>query len=148
MTEIIIEKKLYTTHATSTGGRNGHTQTDDKIVSFDLSIPKSMGGPGNPGATTPEDLFAAGYAACFGSACDHVAKNILKMNPTSTTIEATVTVGVDAAGGFALAVTLKASIGGLSQADANKLVATAHSICPYSRATKGNIKVELIVVNV
>src|SRR6185312_12935969 len=73
-------KVLYTAHATAVGGRNGHTQSDDGLVSVDLSVPKAMGGPGKPGTTTPEDLFAAGYAACFGGACEFMAKQ-MKLNP-------------------------------------------------------------------
>jgi lipoyl-dependent peroxiredoxin len=86
-------KILYTTSATATGGRNGHTQNHDGVVSVDTSIPKSMGGPGRPGATTPEDLFACGYAACFGSACDFAAKSILKLSPTGIVIDCKVGIG-------------------------------------------------------
>ena len=72
---------LYTTHATAVGGRNGHTRNADGLVDLDLSVPKSMGGPGKPNTTTPEDLFAAGYAACFGSACEFVAKSTAQAQP-------------------------------------------------------------------
>ncbi|MCL6467476.1 MAG: Ohr family peroxiredoxin, partial [Ralstonia sp.] len=114
---------LYTAHAKATGGRNGHTQTEDGQVSHDLSVPKAMGGPGKPNTTTPEDLFAAGYAACFGSACDFVAKSMLKLNPSNIEIHCDVGIGTRDEGGFGLKVGLTARIGGLSQADAEKLVA-------------------------
>jgi organic hydroperoxide reductase OsmC/OhrA len=113
-------KVLYTTHAVATGGRNGHTRSADGIVDVDLSIPKAMGGPGRAGATTPEDLFAAGYAACFCSAVEFVARQTLVASLTAT-------------------------VGGLSQAEAEKLVAAAHQVCPYSNATRGNIDVGLEV---
>ncbi|MHA6909576.1 organic hydroperoxide resistance protein [Ralstonia pseudosolanacearum] len=134
---------LYTAHATATGGRNGHTQTADGQVSHDLSIPKSMGGPGKPGTTTPEDLFAAGYAACFGSACDFVAKSVLKLNPGSIEILCDVGIGTRPEGGFGLKVGLTARIGGLSKADVQALVAKAHEVCPYSNATRNNVEVTL-----
>jgi Ohr subfamily peroxiredoxin len=134
---------LYTAHATARGGRNGHTQTDDGQVSHDLSIPKSMGGPGKPNTTTPEDLFAAGYAACFGSACDFVAKSLLKLNPSSVEIHCDVGIGTRPEGGFGLKVGLTARIGGLPKADAETLVAKAHEVCPYSNATRNNGEVTL-----
>ena len=83
MPEIQLKNRLYTARAHSTGGRNGHTESADHVVSVDLSIPKTMGGPGKPGTTTPEDLFAAGYAACFGSACEFAGKSMLQAPPTS-----------------------------------------------------------------
>lgn len=132
---------LYTTHATAVGGRNGHTQNENGIVSVDLSVPKAMGGPGRPNTTTPEDLFAAGYAACFGSACDFVAKSALKLNPSSITIDCAVGIGTRSEGGFGLKVDLTARIGGLSAADAQRLVEKAHEVCPYSNATRNNIEV-------
>jgi len=137
---------LYTTHATAVGGRNGHTQNRDGLVSFDLSVPKEMGGPGKPGTTTPEDLFAAGYAACFGGACDFVAKNQLKLRPTQIAIECAVGIGTRSEGGFGLKADLVATIGGLSQEDADRLVAAAHQVCPYSNATRNNIPVTVKAV--
>jgi lipoyl-dependent peroxiredoxin len=139
-------KILYSASATATGGRNGHTQNQDRTVSVDLSIPKSMGGPGRAGATTPEDLFACGYAACFGSACDFAAKSILKLAPSAITIDCIVGIGTRPEGGFGLSVELKAHISGLSQKDADTLVAKAHEICPYSNATRNNVPVTLSVV--
>jgi Ohr subfamily peroxiredoxin len=135
---------LYTAHATAVGGRNGRTHSDDGIVDVQLSIPKSMGGPGKPGSTTPEDLFAAGYAACFGSACEFMGTQ-LKLKPSSVTIQSAVGIGAKPDGGFGLKVDLIATIGGLSQADAQKVVAAGHSVCPYSNAVKGNVDVTITV---
>ena len=137
-------KVLYTTHAVATGGRNGHTRSADGIVDVDLSIPKAMGGPGRAGATTPEDLFAAGYAACFCSAVEFVARQTgVRLN--SLEIRANVGIGPREAGGFGLVASLAATVGGLSQAEAEKLVAAAHQVCPYSNATRGNLDVGLEV---
>ena len=137
-------KVLVTAHATSIGGRNGHTQSDDGIVSVDLSVPKAMGGPGKPGTSTPEHLFAAGYAACFGSAAEFVGRQ-LKLNPSNIEIKAAVSIGPREAGGFGLKVDLVANIAGLSQADAEKLVHAADQVCPYSNAIRGNVEVGITV---
>lgn len=132
---------LYTAKAVSTGGRRGHTQTEDGVVSFDLMLPGSMGGEPKPGTTTPEDLFAAGYAACFGGAVDFQSKQ-LKLVPESLEINCAVSIGKRAEGdGFGLAVDIEAKVGGLSQEDAEKIVAAGHAFCPYSRAVNGNIDV-------
>jgi lipoyl-dependent peroxiredoxin len=133
-------KVLYTARATAVGGRNGHTQSADGLVSVDLSIPKSMGGPGRPNTTTPEDLFAAGYAACFGSACEFVSRQ-MKLHPKSITVRSAVSIGEATGGGFGLAVELSAEIAGVSQAEAERLTAAGHEVCPYSRAVKGNVDV-------
>ncbi len=138
-------KILYTAHATSTGGRNGHSQNDNGLVSVDLSVPKAMGGPGKPGTTTPEDLFAAGYAACFGGAVDYMAHQ-LKLVPKSLEIISAVSIGQKEGGGFGLAVEMEARVGGLSPDDAEKVVQAGHSICPYSNAIKGNVEVKIKVV--
>jgi lipoyl-dependent peroxiredoxin len=137
-------KVLYTTHAIATGGRNGHTRSADGIVDVDLSIPKVMGGPGRAGATTPEDLFAAGYAACFCSAAEFVARQ-MGLKPTSLEIRAQVGIGPRDAGGFGLVASLMATVGGLSVSDAERLIAAAHQVCPYSNATRGNLDVGLEV---
>lgn len=137
-------KPLYTAHATATGGRNGHSETPDGILSVDLSIPKAMGGPGKPGTTTPEDLFAVGYAACFSSALDYVARQH-KKDVTASSIMAEVTIGTRDEGGFGLLVTLKAHVPGFDAADAEALVHEAHAVCPYSNAVRGNVPVELVV---
>src|ERR1700734_835506 len=104
----------YTAHATAKGGRNGHTQNSDGLVSVDLSVPKAMGGPGKPNTTTPEDLFAAGYAACFGGACEFMGLK-LKLKPASVEVKAAVGIGAKPDGGFGLKVDLTATLSGLSQ---------------------------------
>ncbi len=134
-------KIFYTAHATSTGGRSGHTETDDGLVAHDLATPKEMGGPG--GATNPEQLFAAGYAACFGSSIEFVARQA-KIAIGGVTVKADVGIG-PAGSGFGLAVTLTASIAGVDRAAAEELVAHAHEVCPYSNATRGNIDVAVLV---
>lgn len=135
---------LYTAHAVSSGGRNGHTETRDGILKVDLSVPKAMGGPGKPGTTTPEDLFAAGYAACFGGAVDFLAGK-MGLKPKSVEIEVAVGIGPDESG-FGLKADITAWVGGLEQGDADKLIAAAHQFCPYSKATRGNVDVGLKVV--
>lgn len=144
----MMPKVLYSTSAIATGGRNGHTRNADGLVSVDLSVPKAMGGPGRAGATTPEDLFACGYAACFGSACDFAAKSILRLAPGAIEIECKVGIGTLPSGGFGLTVDLVARIHGLGAADAEALVRKAHEICPYSNATRNNIPVTVKAVAV
>jgi Ohr subfamily peroxiredoxin len=135
-------KVFYTAHATAKGGRNGHTEASDGSVKADLSIPKEMGGPGKPNTTTPEHLFAAGYAACFGQALDVVAQR-QKKTVEGASITAHVGIGQNDAGGFAFAITMEAYVPGYSQADAEALVKEAHGICPYSNSIKGNVNVKL-----
>jgi len=135
---------LYTATALATGdGRNGHASTDDGVLDLELRIPKSMGGPG--GATNPEQLFAAGYAACFHSALKVVAGQ-QQLDVTGTEVSASVGIGMLPAGGFGLAVELDVHAPALDQATAEALVAAAHQVCPYSNATRGNIDVTLRVV--
>ncbi|MDB5650889.1 MAG: organic hydroperoxide resistance protein [Hyphomicrobiales bacterium] len=139
-------KPLFTAHATATGGRNGHTQASDGSVSADLSVPKEMGGPGKPGTTTPEHLFAAGYAACFGSALDFVAKQH-KKDASGATVTCDVTIGTRPAGGFGLAVKMHVNDPNLLTEDLDGFVKEAHEkICPYSHATRGNVPVDFEVV--
>jgi Ohr subfamily peroxiredoxin len=139
-------KVLYTATATAKGGRNGHTQSNDGLVSVDLSVPKAMGGPGKAGATTPEDLFAAGYAACFGGALDYIAKQH-KKNAAGATITCSVSIGPRDLGGFGLAVKLHVEDKSLPQADLEAYAREAHEqICPYSHATRNNVNVALEVV--
>jgi lipoyl-dependent peroxiredoxin len=139
-------KPLFTATATANGGRNGHTQTSDGVVSADLSVPKEMGGPGRPGTATPEHLFAAGYAACFGGALDYVAKQH-KKNAANATIVCAVSIGPRDGGGFGIAVKMHVEDKSLPQAELAELVQEAHEkICPYSHATRGNVEVELEVV--
>jgi len=134
-------KPLVTATAVSTGGRNGHSETTDKAVSVDLSVPKEMGGPGKPGTATPEHLFAAGYAACFGGALDFVARSH-KKNAAGATVTSAVTIGPREAGGFGLAVKMQIVDPSLPQADLEQFVREAHeNVCPYSHATRGNIDV-------
>ncbi len=135
---------LYTAHATAIGGRNGHTESSDGLVKADLSVPKAMGGPGKPGTTTPEDLFAAGYAACFGGACEFMGLQ-LKLKPASVEVRSAVGIGTKTEGGFGLKVDLDVYVAGLSQADAEKVVAAGHDLCPYSNAVKGNVEVNIKV---
>ncbi len=135
---------LYTAHATSVGGRNGRSRTDNGFIDVPLSVPKAMGGPGKPDTTTPEDLFATGYAACFGSACEFMGAK-LKLRPASVEVKAAVGIGAKPEGGFGLKVDLIATLSGLSQADAETVVAAADTVCPYSNAVRGNVEVGISV---
>jgi len=139
-------KPLFTATATSTGGRNGHTEASDGSVSANLSVPKAMGGPGKPGTTTPEHLFAAGYAACFGVALDYVAKQH-KKDATGAAVTCAVSIGPRDGGGFGLSVKLHVEDKGLAQTDLDALAKEAHEkICPYSHATRGNVRVDFEIV--
>ena len=139
-------KPLFTASATATGGRNGHTETDDHIVAADLSVPKAMGGPGKPNTATPEHLFAAGYAACFGGALDFVGKQH-KQDAAKAKITCAVSIGPREGGGFGIAVKLRVEDKSLKQADLAALVQEAHEkICPYSHATRGNVDVQLEIM--
>ena len=132
---------VYTAVATATGdGRNGHTRSSDGLIDLELAVPKEMGGAG--GATNPEQLFAAGYAACFHSALKAVARQ-QKVTFTDSAVTAEVGIGPNDAGGFALEVTLGVELGGVDQATGEELVAAAHQVCPYSNATRGNVPVTL-----
>ena len=139
-------KPLFTATATATGGRNGHTEADDGSVRANLSVPKAMGGPGKPDTTTPEHLFAAGYAACFGGALDFVAKQ-QKKDASKARITCAVSIGPREKGGFGLAVKLKVEDRSLPQAELEALARKAHEeICPYSHATRNNVDVQVEVV--
>ncbi|HXW26293.1 MAG TPA: organic hydroperoxide resistance protein [Xanthobacteraceae bacterium] len=139
-------KPLFTATATAVGGRNGHTKTSDGIVDVDLSVPKAMGGPGKPGTATPEDLFAAGYAACFGGALDFVGKQH-KQDASKAAVTCAVSIGPREGGGFGLAVKLNVEDKSLPQAALAALAREAHEkICPYSHATRGNVDVQIAVV--
>jgi osmotically inducible protein OsmC len=138
-------KPLYTAVASVTGGRNGHAEAADHSVSVDLSVPKAMGGPGKPNTTTPEHLFASGYAACFGGALDYVASQ-KKRNAKAATVTCSVSIGPRDAGGFGLSVKLHVKDKSLPQAELADLAKEAHEkICPYSHATRNNVPVELEV---
>lgn len=135
---------LYSTTAHATGdGRNGRIESDDGMLGADVRVPKELGGEG--GATNPEQLFAAGYAACFHSALKLVGAQ-QKVDTTGTEVSATVSIGMIAGGGFGLAVELDVSVPAAERADAEALVARAHEVCPYSNATRGNVDVALSVV--
>lgn len=134
---------LYTAEALSTGdGRNGKVATSDGTLAFDLAIPKEMGGSG--AGANPEQLFAAGYAACFHSALQAVARQE-KVKLVDTSVGARVQIGPNGQGGFQLAVHLEVVIPELPHDEAQKLADTAHQVCPYSNATRGNIEVTVSV---
>lgn len=136
-------EKLYTTKATANGGRNGHVTSADGALDVDVRVPKEMGG-GAGAYLNPETLFAGGYAACFDSALNHVAR-LEKVQTGTTAVTAEVSIGKNADGGFALAVVLEVEIPGVDRATAEALTQKAHAVCPYSNATRGNIDVQLIV---
>jgi lipoyl-dependent peroxiredoxin len=139
-------KPLFTATATAAGGRNGRTETADGIVRADLSVPKEMGGPGKPGTATPEHLFAAGYAACFGGAVDFVAKQ-KKKNAANTKVTSAVSIGPREGGGFGLSVKMRIEDKSIPQAELAALVKEAHEkICPYSHATRNNVDVAFEVI--
>jgi Ohr subfamily peroxiredoxin len=132
---------LYTADVTATGdGRDGHGTSTDGIIDVDVAVPKEMGGAG--GATNPEQLFAAGYAACFHSAL-RVAARRAKASVDGTQVNARVGIGPNGSGGFGLEVTLTVTLPGVDPAVARQLVDAAHQVCPYSNATRGNIDVKL-----
>jgi len=135
---------VYTASATATGdGRNGHVRSIDGVLDFDLAIPKEMGGPGGA-LTNPEQLFAAGYAACFHSALKRIAAN-QKIALTDTAITVDVGIGPNGAGGFGLTVAIEVEAPSVDEATAQKLIEAAHQLCPYSNATRGNVDVKLSV---
>ncbi|MDG6109517.1 organic hydroperoxide resistance protein [Dactylosporangium aurantiacum] len=134
---------LYTADVTATGdGRDGHVTSSDGIIDVDVAVPKEMGGAG--GATNPEQLFAAGYAACFHSALRVVARRA-KASVEGSEVNARVGIGPNGSGGFGLDVTLTVTLPGVDAATARQLVDAAHQVCPYSNATRGNIDVRLEV---
>lgn len=136
---------LYTAHATATGGRDGHVTSSDQVLNLDVRTPRELGGGGGA-FTNPEQLFAAGYAACFDSALNLVIR-MGKVKTGTTTVNSAVSIGKLEAGGFGLAVTLAVNVPGVDQATAEELVAKAHQVCPYSNATRGNIDVTLAVTS-
>jgi lipoyl-dependent peroxiredoxin len=135
----------YVAHATTVGGRNGHVETSDGLLKADLSMPKSIGGPGKEGASNPEQFFAAGYSACFGGSVEYAAF-LEKVKAGKVTVTADVTLHANPPD-FHLSVHLKTHVDGVDLATAARLVAKAHNeICAYSRATRDNIKVTTEVV--
>jgi len=132
---------LYTAHATATGGREGRAVSSDQVLDVKLSTPRELGGAGGDG-TNPEQLFAAGYSACFIGAMKAVsAREKIKL-PAEPTIEGSVGIG-QIPGGFGLAVELKIAVPGMEREQLQALVDAAHQVCPYSNATRGNIDVTL-----
>lgn len=138
-------KTIYTAEALATGeGRNGHARTSDGRLDLDLAIPEAMGGNGQ--GTNPEQLFAAGYAACFHSALQLVARQA-KADITDSAVGARVGIGPNDAGGFQLEVTLEVTLPNLAHDEAQALADKAHQVCPYSNATRGNIDVTVTVTD-
>jgi lipoyl-dependent peroxiredoxin len=134
------QKILFTAKANSHGGRNGVVESDDGIISVRLSLPREAGGPGLPGCTTPEHLFASGYSACFGSAIELIAhQRGVKLEDIA--VAASVGIGPLESGGFGLSVDLVVALEGVEQSLADEIVAAAHEICPYSNAIRGNVPV-------
>ncbi len=138
------DKILYTAHSTATGGRDGRAVSSDQVLDVALATPRELGGAGGAG-TNPEQLFAAGYSACFLSALKFVAGKQKLALPADSRITGNVGIGPIATG-FALAVELEISIPGLPNDQVQKLVEAAHQVCPYSNATRGNVDVTLSVV--
>ena len=135
----------YTTQATATGGRDGRAKTADGSFDVRLATPKELGGGGGEG-NNPEQLFAAGYSACFLGAMKAAARGGSVSVPNDTTVTATVGIGPRSEGGFGITAELKISLPGVDRAEAEELVQKAHQICPYSNATRGNVDVKLTVV--
>jgi Ohr subfamily peroxiredoxin len=131
---------IYTTKVRAEGGRRGHISSSDGLLNLNLAMPKSLGG--SEDATNPEQLFAGGYGACFENAVLYIARQ-RGQTLTGTTVDATVHLHSTPEGPFKLEVVLAVELGGLSQAEAEELVAAAHAVCPYSNATRGNIDVTL-----
>ncbi len=138
-----LDKVLYTAHAHTTGGREGRSVSDDGLLDVKLSPPKAMGGAGT--ATNPEQLFAAGYSACFMGALKHVAGVKKVTVPADASIDASIDIGPIPAG-FGISARLAISLPGMDRSVAQDLIDTAHQVCPYSNATRGNIDVELTLI--
>lgn len=136
----VLEKRLYTASATAVGGREGRVRTDDGTLDFAVSPPRALGGSGAAG-TNPEQLFAAGYSACFGSAVIHLAR-MQKIQTGPLSVTANVAIG-PIGKAFGLAVELVVELPEMERAQAEALMRAAHEVCPYSNATRGNIEVSL-----
>ncbi|WP_030442686.1 organic hydroperoxide resistance protein [Actinoplanes subtropicus] len=133
---------IYTASATATGdARNGHVRSADGVLDFDLAVPKEMGGPGGA-LPNPEELFAAGYAACFHGALKAAAR-LAKVTLTDSAVTVDVGIGNNGQGGYGLKAAIEAEISGVDQDVARQLLEAAHQLCPYSNATRGNIEVAL-----
>ncbi|QCB40973.1 organic hydroperoxide resistance protein [Sphingomonas sp. PAMC26645] len=132
----------YTTEATATGGRDGHARSQDGRFDVALSTPKELGGAGGDGSN-PEQLFAAGYSACFIGALKVAGQQLKVKLPDDVSVTAKVGIGPRSAGGFGITTDLTVSLPGIDRAEAQRLVDAAHEICPYSNATRGNVDVGL-----
>ena len=135
----------YTTSATAVGGRDGRTRTEDGKIDLQLAIPKELGGPGGDG-TNPEQLFAAGYAACFLSAMKVAGQQIKARIPSDAAVTATIGIGARSEGGFGITAELGVRLRGVEEAQAQQIVTLAHQICPYSNATRNNVDVRVTVL--
>jgi osmotically inducible protein OsmC len=138
---------LHSAQAKSIGGRDGRVESDDQVLTLELTMPRNLGGRNREGATNPEQLFAAGYAACFGNAVIAKAR-LAKVNVGNIAIDAKVDLFMTDENLPTLSVALQANLPGVDQAQAEDIVAQAHEICPYSRATRGNIEVTITVTTV
>lgn len=135
-------EKVFTAQAKAKGGRDGRISSEDQVLDLGLSTPKAMGGPGKAGTTNPEQLFAAAYASCFEGALG-VAARQASVKLEGVTVEAFIGFGKAEDGGYGISADLHINIPGVEQGQAEQLVEAAHGICPYSRATRGNIEVNL-----
>lgn len=136
---------IYSATSTAWGGRDGRVASSDNRLDFQLSMPKGVGGDDGPG-TNPEQLFATGYAACFHSALKAVARS-RKVDVADSAVSVTVELRTEEGGGFGLAARIEAQLPGVERATAQELVDAAHQLCPYSRATRGNIPSEVVLVD-
>ena len=136
---------MYTAEATATGGRSGEVKSDNGVLHLQVRPPKAMGGA-NDDYTNPEQLFAAGYAACFDSALNHTIR-LEKVKTGETSVTAKVSIGPLEGGAFGLAVELAVNISDVSMEEAKRLTDRAHQVCPYSNATRNNIEVNLVATN-
>jgi len=139
-----IKKVIYRAHAKATGGREGRAVSSDNVLDVQLTTPLELGGAGNVG-TNPEQLFAAGYSACFLGAMKFVASRDKVALPVDVSVSGVVGIGPIPTG-FGIEVDLQVSLPGMDRADAESLVQKAHIVCPYSNATRGNIDVRLSVL--
>jgi osmotically inducible protein OsmC len=135
-------RTLYTAEATAHGGRNGHVRSSDGMLDLDLRVPEQMGGHG--GETNPEQMFAAGYAACFEGTLREVART-RKLPLTDARITARVTLNITDDKRYVLGAELRGNLAGVSDEDARALMHAAHQVCPYSNATRGNVDVQLVL---
>ncbi|MFZ6861479.1 organic hydroperoxide resistance protein [Undibacterium sp. Ji67W] len=136
---------LYTANATATGGRDGRATSDDGHLDVKLTTPKELGGAGGDG-TNPEQLFAAGYSACFIGAMKFVASTAKIALPADVSVNGLVGIGPNGKGGFGITVALNVSLPGMDRAAAQDLINKAHEVCPYSNATRGNVEVTITLL--